>query len=220
MNEIDKNISSIIYIELMKICKGYEFKSMKEFIYSRFLEKFKKDDNIIDFIDNLNNNDKKIFLEKLMEKFEFKKEDFYSNNENTKILLLCELYENSHFKIIDKSNYYYEEIEKELARIRKDLEGEIKIEKLDEFLKNKKDVVIKRLGLIKLIFEDYNPEEKYNNLKIIVEEIKKDIKDLTFIRDSLLIFHKNKFQKEIKIIEKIKDIKENNLNNYKSKEIK
>ena len=190
---MDKKISCLIYNELMKICKGKEYKPMKEFIYRKFLNKLNNIgdfDDIIDFIDSLDNNDKNIFLKELMKKCEFTKEEFYSNNENKKFFLLNKLYEKDYC-------YIFLEMRQILFQIRDDVEGEIGIKILEVFLKNTKDVIIKRLQLIKLILKDFNPEQYFYNLNNSFEEIKKDINDLIFIKNSLLIFGKNRFQKEI-----------------------
>ena len=66
---------------------------MKEYIYNIFLNKLDDIDNIIKLIDSLSNEDKKKFLDELMKKCEFTKEEFYSNYENKKIQLLCDLNE-------------------------------------------------------------------------------------------------------------------------------
>ena len=58
-------------------------------------------------------NDKKKFLEELMNKCKFKKEEFYSNYENNKIKLLCYLNEKEIFKKLkkeEKENYFSDSI--------------------------------------------------------------------------------------------------------------
>ena len=91
-------------------------------------------------------------MNKIMKKYEFTEEEFFSNfsiNMNIKINLLCELNEKGIFNFNDE-NYYNLEIL--LDEIRKNIElGYITNIKLEEFLKNKKEEVIKRLGLIKII---------------------------------------------------------------------
>ena len=62
---------------------------MKKYIYDIFLEKLDNIDDIIKLIDILSEDDKKIFLDKIMKECEFTKEEFYSNFENKKIKLLC-----------------------------------------------------------------------------------------------------------------------------------
>ena len=123
---------------------------MKELIFTKFLNKLDNIDNIIKLIDSLTKEDKIKFLEELMKKCKFTPEEFYSNNENKKIKLLCELFEKGKLEKSDEENYYGD-IEDVLAIIRKDMDGDIGKQKLENFLKNGKDVVIERLGLIKMI---------------------------------------------------------------------
>ena len=199
---------------MFKSCKGDEYKVMKEFIYQSFLNKLDDIDNIINLIDSLDIKDKIAFLEKLMKKCKFTKEEYYSNNENQKILIICELNEKGKLKIADESNCY-SDIKKILEEIRKDLEGEIGIKKLAEFLDNEEKIVIKRLRLIKIINIDFGPEKIYKDFKNIIKEIKEDIKELTMIKNSLLIFHRNKYQTIIKeILNIIQGIQEKNLDSY------
>ena len=216
INKLNKKISSLIYNELMRRCKGDEYKPMKELIYKKFLNKLENIDNIIELIGSLDKDDKKTFLEELMKKCLFTKEEYYSNNENAKILLLCKLNEKKIIKI-NEEGINYVDIEKILQLIRKDLEGEIEIKKLKEFLENDKKSIINKLGLIKIILSDFGPEEEYSKLKEIIEKIKNDIDELSLIKNSLLIFHRNKYQREIRDISNlIKDMQEKNLKNYKA----
>jgi hypothetical protein len=46
-----------------------------------------------------------------------------------------------------------------------DLDGEIQIKKLEDFLNDEEKEVKKRLGLISLIYTDFYPEVLYENLK-------------------------------------------------------
>ena len=215
INKLNKDICFLIYNELMGRCKGEIYIPMKELIYKKFLNKLDNIDNIIKLIDNLDERDKKMFLKELMNKCLFTKEEYYSDKENTKILLLCELNKKGIIKITDEDNYFGD-IEKVLGKIRKDLEGEIGIKKLDEFLKNDEKLVKERLSLIKIILGDYEPETEYTDLKKKIALIKNDISELNSIKNALLIFHRNSFKKEINDISNIvKDLNEKNLNNYK-----
>ena len=214
INKLDKKISSLIYNELMRRCKGEDYKEMKEVIYKKFLNKLDNIKNIIDLIDSLEKDDKKKFLEELMKKCLFEKEEYYSNKENKKIVLLCELNKEGKLQITDEDNYY-SDIEKVITQIRNDLEGDIEIKKLEEFLKNGKESVIKRLSLITLILKEYDIEELYNKLQKQIEQINKDINELSSIKNSLLIFHRKRYQTEnsdIAII--IKEMQDKNLKNY------
>ena len=51
--------------------------------------------------------------------------------------------------------------------------------------------------------EYYNPMEKYDDLKKIITDINEKIQELNFIKDSLIIFHRNKYDREIKEIANI-----------------
>ena len=63
------------------------------------------------------------------------------------------------------NNEVYEDIMATLNKIKIDIEGDIVKEKLDGFLKNDEDFIIKRLQLITILIEDFNYRETYLNLK-------------------------------------------------------
>ena len=213
INELDKMMVSLIYHELLKRCINNEHKIMKEFIFQKL-----EIDIIINLIDNLNEKEKIEFLMEIMNRCKFTKEDFFLNNENKKIELLCDLYEKGKLKINNEENYYGD-IEVLLGEIIDDIEGKIRIKKLDIFLIDKK-IVIKKLGLIRIILDYFNPEEYYKYLKKIIERIKSDINDLTYIKNLLQINHREKYRKEIKeIVEIIKDMQEKSINNYKTQKM-
>ena len=218
IDKLDKKISSLIYNELMRTCKGDQYKEMKELIYQKFLHKLENIDNIIKLIDSLSKEDKKDFLEELMKKCKFTRAEYYSNNDNKKIDLLCELNEKKKIEKTEEQNYNYGEIEKVITQIyKKDLDKEIIIKDLEEFLKNDEKLVKKRLALINLIISDYDPETKYNDLQKIIERIHSDIKELNSIKCSLLIFHRNTYKDKIRDITNIiNDIQTKNLENYKA----
>ena len=50
---------------------------------------------------------------------------------------------------------------------------------------------------------DFDAEEFYENYQKIFKNIKNDINELNLIKNSLLIFHRKRFQKEIKEISDI-----------------
>jgi len=194
---------------------------MKEFIYQKYINESENINYLIDLIDSLEKEDKRIFLEELMKKCQFTKEEFYSNKKNKKIDLLCELNKklertnclNDNFLNLDM------DIEKILQQIFNDLDGKIPIKQLEEFLLNEEKQIIKRLGLIRIIICVLDPERLFVELKNINERIKNDIKELSSIKNSLSTFYKNKYQFEIGVITNfIKDIQENDLNYYKSEE--
>ena len=140
-----------------------------------------------------------------MEKCKFTKEEFYANNSNNKIELLCELFEKGKINNLNRGDINFNIIEDVLDKIKVELDGEITKQELEEFLKNDEKVVIKRLKLISYIMEGYNPEEVYEKLKNDIKSINDNIKELTNIKNSLLIFHRNIYLKEINEITNIID---------------
>ena len=90
-----------------------------------------------------------------------------------------------------------------LDNIEKDIGGNIKKSKLEEFLKNDESLVKKRLELIKLIIPGFNPDEKYNDLKTTNDKINKEINELKNIKNSIKIYHQDFYQD---IIQKISDV--------------
>ena len=233
-SEENKNLNFIKRSKLNKITVVYEkdkgkIKSFGEkfiennkgkgYIYQKFLNELENINDIIKLPDDLENEDKKEFFRELMENCQFTKEEFYSNNKNEKIELLCELNDKGRLKI-DEENFIGN-IEQTLRQIFKDLEGDITIKNLEEFLGNEEKQAIKRLKLINIIMNDFVPEQKYIMLKKILEEIKAIIKKISWIKNSLLIFHRIKFQIEIRdMINIIKDIPEKSLNNFKDPKTK
>ena len=132
ISKLDDKIKSLIYKELIETYNDKKYEKMKQYIYDIFLNKLNDIDNIIKFMDNLKDERKKEFLEKLMKKCEFTKEEFYSNSENKKIKLLYYLNEKGKLEI----GYNYK-IENTLDDIRNDLKIEkssINKKKLEQFL--------------------------------------------------------------------------------------
>lgn len=60
--------------------------------------------------------------------------------------------------------------------------------KIEEFFGNPEEVVKRRLGLIKLIFDKFNPENTHDKLNKTLENIKSDINVLVKIKKLLSIF--------------------------------
>ena len=213
IDKYDKKVIPYIYHELLKRCKGNEYKKMKDFIFSKL-----NIDIVIYLIDNLDKKEQNDFFEEIMDRCKFTKEEYFSNNENTKIILLYDLYEKGKLKKNNEENYYID-IEPLLSEIIDDMEGEIGIKKIEEFLKNE-EIAIKKLGFIKIILRYFNPEEYYKDLKKIIEDINRDINDLTYIKDLIQIFHRVKYRKEIKtLVEIIKDLQEKSIKNYKTQKL-
>ena len=217
MNKLNKEIGSLIYYELLRRCKGDEHIKMKAFIYEQL-----NIDIIISIIDNLDEKDKKeksYFMEEVMNICKFTKEEFYSNNKNNKILLLYGLYEKGKIKITDEEENHFMDTERILGEILNEIEGEISKTKLEEFLMNEK-VVIQKLGLMKIILDYFNPEQFYKDYIKLIEEINNDIRDLTYIKNSLQIFYREKYRKEIKELSKvITELKEKSIKNYKTRKM-
>ena len=221
-----------------------DFKDLKNYIFDEFVKKIESNDNIdniiklIDCIEGKQNvkdsneqteeNNKKKnervdilneFLKKLIEKNLFTKEEFFSSKPNIKISLLSALYEKGKIKPNDEE--YYEKIIKLLQEIRGDIEGKIKKKKLEEFLKVNESLIHKRLSLIKLILEGFNPEKEYNNLKKKFEKINDDIKNLEFIRDNIIIYFNETYQELLKkLIEVINNNENKEIKNFKEGRIK
>ena len=68
-----------------------------------------------------------------------------------------------------------------------------------------------KLGLIALIMigKNYDPKEKYLEYKNIIDGINQKVENLILIKDSLMIFHRNKYINDIREIAKILDETEN-----------
>ena len=219
--------------------RANKYKDMKESIFKYFIKERDDVDNIIKVICSLSDvKDKKQFLKDLIEKCKFTKDDFYQNNERKKIELLCDLNEKlnkkkenekengNEFKIEDKD--LGEDLAKTLVNVRKELELEnnkFSKKKLEEFLKskeaNKKDEIIKKLNLIKIVQNDYNVEQLYDKLIKQINIMNEEIEKLNFIKKSLIKFHKNQYQNEINDINNtIRDIETLPLDKYRKGEIK
>ena len=141
-----------------------------------------------------------------MKKCYFRKDEFYSTEENDKINLLCSLYEK---KKIEKVSG---DIEITLNQIINDIDKEeIDKRKIEEFFENSEEVVKRRLRLIKIIFQNFSPENAYDKLNNILKGIKNDIEILSHIKRSLSIYQKEMYQNEIKemteYINKLENIK-------------
>ena len=213
----DKKISPLIYNELMINCQDDKYETMKNFIYKKFASNLININNIKKLIDTLKiDENKNKFLRELMEKCKFTKEEFYSNKLNNKIDLLCELFEEGKINSSNREDINFNIIEDVLDKIKVELDGDITKQELEEFLKNDEKVVIKRLKLISFIMHKYDPKQVYVDLKKNIESINKDIKDLTYIKNSLLIFHRNFYLKHINdITDIISDITKKNLKSNK-----
>ena len=124
--------------------------------------------SIITLIENLKANEKQKFLKELIHKCKFSKDEFYSNNHNGKFELLYELFKSGIINDSNREKIDLADIEYTLDQIFKDLDGGyITKRKIENFFQNRREIIIKRLELIKLILNKYNPKEAYDNLKKI-----------------------------------------------------
>ena len=89
---------------------------------------------------------------------------------------------------LDKGIIFKKDLEKFLNIKKVKKENEEKVEEDDD-----QNYVIEKLGLITLILYNYNPFTKYAEYKYIIEKINEKVEQLNFIKDSLVIFHKNLF---------------------------
>jgi len=123
---LDKKIRLLIYNELIKEYQGKQYEPMKEFVFEKYLNKLDNIDNILSFIDFVSEKDKINILKKL----KFTKEEFYTDDKNTKIILLCELHKKGKLKISEEDNLC-KDIEDILLKIIEDMDGEISKQKLE-----------------------------------------------------------------------------------------
>ena len=178
-----------------------------------------------DTIELLESEEKNNFIKNLLDKYAFTKEEFYSNDDNKNIKLLCDLNEDG---TINNSNIHSYLLEDILDQIRDDIDnGMISKKSLEKFLgeddkmSNKMDLTIKKLGLMKLIIDNYDPIKKYHELKKIICDINKTIDTLMYIKNSLIIYHKNKYIDEIKkIIIIVNEIETKPIREFKNQTMK
>ena len=260
IEKLDNEIKDLIYIELINKYNGEEYKEQKEHIYDIYLKKIKTKegrDNVLKFMKKLSEEEKKYLIyEKLLEKCQFTKKEFFSDEENYKIKTLCEIkkeFENDK-KYLDlfyqeeqgnKSarylKYILDEIKEDLDKgyiLKKDLEKFLKIKRIkkeeidkdknkeeknmnkENNIKNNEIGVVEKLGLISLTLRQYDPIIKYSEYKMIIENINEKLEKLTFIKDSLLIYHKNLYYEDIKTITSIiNEIENNPVINIKNEEM-
>ena len=188
---------------------SYDFKGLKEFIIHYIINNIKNKNDIDNIINLINFYDANIkneierkekiieqFLEKILEKNSFSKEEFFSRNKNINIELLYELYEKVHIK-----NYNLKQMKNiilTLSDIKRDLDGNIKLKTLQEFLSNDESIIIKRLSLIKIILENYNSENELALLKKKINDINNIIKKIIYIRNNIMIYYSNTYKDFLK----------------------
>ena len=220
IDKLNEKIKFLVYNEIIKRCQNEEYKQVKDFIFKKYINNKDKNKSLISLIDSLSKSDKIKFLEELIKNCLFTCEEFYSNYENPKISLLIKLFEKGKLELLTEDNNFGD-LEELLKNIRNEVDGNIKKNILETFLENGKDFVIKRLGLIRIIISGYNPEEVYIKKKIEIKKINEDIKDLIFIKNSLLIYHRYIYLDKIKeITEVIKNLQEKEIKYYNNPQIK
>ena len=237
ISSLDENIKSLIYIELITTYIDDKYKEQKNNIFKIYLEKIEEKegrDNIIKLVSKLKDKDKNYFIyEKLLEKCDFTKEEFFSNNENYKIqtiYLLNEELKKEQLKLnileIKDTNKaaanlisVLDNIKNELENgqiIKKDLEKFLNIKKSEENEENKINISkqaneendnysINKLDLITLILDKYDPQQKYYEYKKKISLINEKVNKLKFIKEHLMIFHRNLYHEDINKITKILD---------------
>ena len=125
INTLDNKMKSLIYIELITLYNEEKFKKQKNKIYEIYLDKIDTKEgreDIIKLVQKLKDNDRKYFIyEKLLEKCQFTKEDFFSNQQNDKIQILFLLNEelNNISKISKKDEEKEEKNQQEKDKKRK-----------------------------------------------------------------------------------------------------
>ena len=220
IKNIDEFENKIVMID--EEYKDKDFDKLKQFIIDEFSSKIESEENIkniLNLLDCLEKIDKKNkeddymineFLQALISKNSFYKDEFFSLGINYRILLLCKLFkkykEDKNNKINETIKNYYQ---KTLDNIHKDIEGNIKKSKLEEFLKNDENLVKQRLELIQIVVPSYNQNEKYSQLKTTNENINKDINYLKDIKDNIILYYKECYQD---IIQRITDVVKTNQN--------
>ena len=216
---IDQNIKKLTIKNLILIYKDLIIndeekypEKLKKFIYQEILQNLKNNVNNIYLINSLE-KDKDKFIIKIIRSCKFTKEEFFSKEKNENIEIICKINEDE--KLNDK------ELKELIKEIFDDLDGKIKRKNLESFLSIEEEEIIKRLGLIKIIYLNYDPMFQYQKLKKIIFEINENIKELTFIKNSLLIYHFDYYIKEIKAITSIiNDLQNNSIINNKSQRMK
>ena len=222
IEKLDEKLIPLVYIELIKKCNDDEHEKMIKFIFNRFLSNIKDEDinNIVVLIESLKEKNKIQFYCQLSENYAINEEDFYSSKSNIKVKLLCVLKEkddqikdnnekddeiqnnndnSEDKKLIKEGNEYYYKCIFVLEKINDDLEKKKTLKKyLDSLLNNDKDIVIRRLNLLKLVENNtFILEDKYNELMNERDKINKKIEDLYYIKDELSLYHKEVYTKEV-----------------------
>jgi len=196
------------HIILMDLLKSFpEEKSLKNIIFDFYIHNINiYYKNIIELFENLDEENIKIFMSKISDKKEDKKnyriisyENFFTEKESLNLNLLQEL--NKKIGLIKKT-FYFGESKKVLDKIYNAIENKkLEIRNLKILLSYPKDNVIKRLELLNILNKPLRPEDKYEELKTKYEKALGEIKELRKISEALKVFHKDFHKEEIKKIE-------------------
>ena len=71
-------------------------------------------------------------------------------------------------------------------------------------MKNDEYIIKQRLSLIKIIDEEFIPDEEYSNLKKLNGEINKFITELCYIKENIIIYFKETFEVNLKKLTEVK----------------
>ena len=176
IEQLDDKIKLLIYIELITAYGHKKYNDQKNCIYEIYLDKIKTKEgreNIIKLVQKLNQDEKNYFIcEKLLEKCNFTKEEFFSNNENYKIQTLCLLNKELNiFQKLDKENKYTKNLVDTLDNIKHDLDERIIAKKdLEKFLNIKRNKYIEK-NLLEIKEEDESDKYAKDKLLLITKII-------------------------------------------------
>lgn len=212
-----------LYIKLYQIPSNDENIEVKSYIRNNFIKNIKEAQlkNVINFINNLGDEDYLNIMDKLGENYSIKENDFYSSEKSIKIQLLSNLKENSLLK--NEKNNYLLQTKEILEKIYKKIDGNnLSIEQLNNLISNNKDKeeIIKKLDLLNLTNNKIAPKFLFNKLNTYQKQISDDIKILEENKSALETYHNTKHKNDIDSIkEMIKSLKEGKIKDYLKKKV-
>ena len=206
IDKLENETKHIIFIELLK--EYPDNQPLEDYIFDFYINNINiYYKNINELFENLSEKNIKNFMERISDTKEDKKknyriitfDNFFMDDECLNINLLQELIKN-----IDKikKTYYYGECKKVIQQIYDNFEKKkLEIKYLSSLLRFSPDNVIKRLEILKILNQPFDPKDKYNELKKKYDEAQKEIIPLEKISESLKIFHSDFHQNDIRNIE-------------------